>query len=101
MNQAQRKLLIEQIKDRTKLMIEELRKKIPKKPDPVNYYYRALLENKLTIKSSEQLLNILKDRSLKSTSGRSLFNTNAFGSEKQYHSNSMIYLKCRKHILML
>lgn len=69
MNSTQRKFLIEKIQSETKKRIEVLRKEKQTRPSGSNYVFKAILEGSLKLQNEEHILNVLKDRAIKSKEG--------------------------------
>lgn len=70
MNSTQRKFLIDKIQEETKKKIEELKKQKLEFPSASNYVFKAILDGTLELQPQEHILEVLKQRALKSTEGR-------------------------------
>lgn len=69
MNQTQRKFLIDKINEKVKITDKLLKESLPEEPDLASYLLAGIIGGTTKIKSSEALLEVLKQRALKNTSG--------------------------------
>jgi hypothetical protein len=84
MNSTQRKFLIDKIQEETKKKIEQLKKQKSEFPSASNYIFKAILDGTLELQSQEHILEVLKQRALKSIEGRNWLSgdTNGFEAKR-------------------
>ena len=82
MNSTQRKFLIAKIQEETKKRIEELKKQKLEYPSASNYIFKAILDNTLEIQPHEHIINVLKERALRSVEGKNWLSGDTMGFEK-------------------
>lgn len=84
MNSSQRKFLIEKIQGETKKKIEALKKQKLEYPSASNYIFKAILDGNIQLQSHEHILEVLKQRALKSVEGRNWLSgdTNGFEAKR-------------------
>lgn len=83
MNTSQRKFLIERIQTKTKERIEELRKSQLEYPSASNFIFKAILNDKLELQSSENILEALKQKALKSKEGTNWLSEERMGFNRE------------------
>jgi len=83
MNTSQRKFLIERIQTKTKERIEQLNKTKLEYPSASNFIFKAILNDKLELQSSEKILEALKQKALRSKEGANWLSEERFGFDKE------------------
>lgn len=81
MNSTQRKFLIDKIQEETKKRIGELKKQKLECPSASNYIFKAILDGTLELQSHEHILNVLKERALRSVEGKNWLSGDTMGFE--------------------
>ena len=83
MNQVQRKFIIERIQVKVKTRIEELNKQKLGYPSASNYFFKAILTDKLQLQSVETILAAIKRKAINAGEGRNWLSDDTMGFEKE------------------
>jgi hypothetical protein len=83
MNSAQRKFLIEKIQSKVKERIEVLKKQRMEYPSASNYLFKAIMNNTLFLKSTEDILDAIKRKALAAKEGENWLSNERIGFNKE------------------
>lgn len=96
MNQAQRKYLIDKISGRTREKISELKSKKKEYPNASNFIFKAILSDKLELRSNDHILGVLKQRALSSKEGANWLTED----RNSWENKGMVKLRMRDLIVI-
>lgn len=83
MNNTQRKFLIEKIQEKTKAKIEALKKERMDYPNASNYFFKAIMNDTLELRSPEIIKSALKLKALNAREGENWLSNDRTGWEKE------------------
>lgn len=83
MNQAQRKYLVEKIKEELTKNINQLKESYMKYPSASNYIFKAVMENTLQLQTEENILLAIRKKALAAKEGENWLSEQRMGMDKE------------------